>query len=73
MKKPPSPLRPFSSIRLAVDAALLAPALAVRTDFVLEKTARGLAEEIVLRLEDRAFHRGAMRMAPSSRTSSPLK
>src|SRR6185369_13485364 len=41
--------------RFAIDAALLAPALAVRTDFVLEEAPRGLAKEIVLRLEDRAF------------------
>jgi hypothetical protein len=28
----------------------------VRTDFVLEEAPRGLAKEIVLRLEDRASH-----------------
>jgi hypothetical protein len=37
---------------VAVDVTLLAPALAVRTDLVLEEAACGLAELVVLGLED---------------------
>ena len=40
--------------RLAIDVALLAPALGVRRDLLLHEAAEGVAEHLVVVLEQRA-------------------